>query len=159
LSHLESISSQKTIDTPFSTIDPAGNCCCEVGHQLVRRTVAPQGSEASEVSEASRRRPKCAARFFSHPFGQNMPKSLGCHRKVSSMSCNYGWIWLDMVGYGWIWLVLQKMCETSNQNIQHNMKPSHRLHAGEPTTSSTRRRSCAQCRATALSPMKRAPEV
>ena len=20
------------------------------------------------------------------------------------MSCNYGWIWLDMVGYGWIWL-------------------------------------------------------
>ena len=64
-----------------------------------------------------------------------------------------------MVGSSWF---VQKSVKAVTRifNTKTNMKqPSHSLHAGEPTTSSTRRRSCAQCRATALSPMKRAPEV
>ena len=67
LSHLESISSQKTIDTPFSTIDPAGNCYVVPSRLKVRRPRRPRRPRGADLS---------ALRvFFSHPFDQNICQS------------------------------------------------------------------------------------
>ena len=92
------------------------------------RLVAPQVSEASEVSEASRRRPKCAARGWVTPFDQNICQSPWDVIEKSVLwvviMVGYGWIWLDMVGYGWIWLVLQNVWNQQPEySTQHETIP------------------------------------